>query len=67
MPNSNFKEIFRAIDKKLVETLWDGKIKDFIEHYDEIKEYCTKSHKDIKQKKLNIFSRFANYILKRKR
>lgn len=68
MPNSNFKEIFRAIDReKLVETLWNGKIKDFIEHYDEIKEYCTKSHKDIKQKKLNIFSRFANYILKWKR
>lgn len=68
MPNSNFIEIFRAIDReKLVETLWNGKIKDFIEHYDEIKEYCTKSHKGNRHKKLSIFSRFANYILKRKR
>lgn len=38
MPNSDLKEIFRYIEReKLLETVWNGQIKEFIENYEKVK------------------------------
>jgi hypothetical protein len=75
MPNSDLKEIFRYIDREeLLETVWNGQIKEFIENYEkinnknyeELKNIVQKLHEE-KNKKSNIFSRFINYRLNIKR